>query len=1339
MRNLRNIRYQTWTTATNLDGAPITSACWDPSKDEVLCTLGPGETDGRIKLLRVLEHVRASSIDIECREVASWDAPSPNPDLAVDRIVSLHHFSDTLTTCLVLEGGDIVVVRETDGSGDVHIEIVGSIDEGITAASWSPDEELVAIATKANTVVLMSRGFDGITDMALTAEDLQLSKQVSVGWGKKETQFQGRGAKALRDPTIPEKVDSGVFSANDDLGTVISWRGDGEYVAINSVETGVRRVIRVYSRDGVLDSVSEPVDGMEGSLSWRPSGNLMAGMQRLENRVDVIFFERNGLRHGQFSLRAPEDRTLAKDQIRLEWNSDSTVLAVTLDDRIQLWTMGNYHWYLKQEIFTGQRPSCLAWHPEKPLHFASAISGQLVQAEYIFEIARGSLTPPNDYGAVAVIDGRTLKITPFRTANVPPPMAMFELELSSPIIDVAFSPANTSMAVLHRNGVDVYEWKTKQQRSVLPELTFSLQFTEENTGEHLLPLQVAVSENNAVYCLGSGKGPVIHSYSFDHSTGEYLSSSSLYAGSMFGFARLTQATSTDVLVQDCLGRLHSVLNQQDELYSVRLNHQLPWTEVLDLAGEVIAVGLARNGHLYANSRLLLKNCTSFVVTPAHLIVTTTNHLLKFIHLTSAESLEVPPDDPEKDERCRSIERGARLVTAMPTTVSLVLQMPRGNLETIFPRAMVVAGIRQHIDALDYEKAFALCRTHRVDMNILYDHRPQQFLTHAGKFLGQVQQSANIDLFLSSLRNEDVTQMMYRDTKGARDSNIPETSEIQASTVEESLKTNTICDAVLSCLRSRKTIDHDTLQNMITANLCKTPPAYEDGLMIVAKLMEEDEQLAEKAVEHICFLADVNTLYDEALGLYHLGLALLVAQQSQRDPREYLPFIQDLHQLPDLRRKFTIDDHLNRHEKALTHLQAMQAHQEAQDYTVKHTLYATALRLYRYDQPNLTIITGLHAAHLESRSRYREAGLSYESLSDFAAATRCYQSAGVSCWRECLFAASQQSPAPPAAALADLAATLADALVEARDYAGAAAVQLEHLGSLEAAVPCLCRGHLFADALRLCALRGRPDLVPALVDPGLADALAAATEFLADCRAQLRAQVPRIAELRRRAADDPLAFYEGERAGGADLPDDVSVATGATGVTGMTGGQGSLFTRYTGKGGAGTGTVGTGASRATSKNRRREEKKRARGRKGTVYEEEYLVHSARRLAERVEQARPDAERLVAALVRRGMPERARALEGLAAELADACRAAMREVFPGGGGGGGGGGGIGAGTGGGGAGGESGGGQGQGDDEAAAGWRPVGADAVLAETLEAKWRTQEPPVVSSMERLSLLGGT
>ena len=105
------------------------------------------------------------------------------------------------------------------------------------------------------------------------------------------------------------------------------------------------RVIRMWTRDCVHTATNEPIPGLEEALCWRPSGNLVtstataAGRQQvklrsvltaqstdiskrftilvfLQNSVytdfnikehpitvtQVIFMERNGLRHGEFPL-----------------------------------------------------------------------------------------------------------------------------------------------------------------------------------------------------------------------------------------------------------------------------------------------------------------------------------------------------------------------------------------------------------------------------------------------------------------------------------------------------------------------------------------------------------------------------------------------------------------------------------------------------------------------------------------------------------------------------------------------------------------------------------------------------------------------------------------------------------------------------------------------------------------------------------------------------------------------------------------------------------------------------------------------------------------------------
>ena len=378
MRNLRNIQHRTFKNDENLKPS---ACCWDVTSESLICAFGPTKDDASIQLKRWhIEGQEDLSLKQSIELVASWDAPCPLPDLEYDRILDIRYFQDTSAVCLILVGGDIIVVREHPLPGEEKIEIVGSVDVGISGASWSPDEELLAISTNGDTFLYMTREFESVTGSNFSSEDLKASKHVSVGWGKAETQFKGRGAKALRDPTMPEKTDEGLLSTREDRSTSISWRGDGAFVAVNSTQASDRRVIRVYSRDGSLDGVSEPVDHIEGPLSWRPAGNLLAGVQRLEDRIDVIFFERNGLRHGQFPLRLnKEEMDSIGANVSLKWNFDSTVLAICFLDRVQLWTMGNYHYYLKQEILlsptSSTRAPYFAWHPEESLTFAVGTEG----------------------------------------------------------------------------------------------------------------------------------------------------------------------------------------------------------------------------------------------------------------------------------------------------------------------------------------------------------------------------------------------------------------------------------------------------------------------------------------------------------------------------------------------------------------------------------------------------------------------------------------------------------------------------------------------------------------------------------------------------------------------------------------------------------------------------------------------------------------------------------------------------------------------------------------------------------------------------------------------------
>ena len=662
----------------------------------------------------------------------------------------------------------------------------------------------------------------------------------------------------------------------------------------------------------------------------------------------------------------------------------------------------------------------------------------------------------------------------------------------------------------------------------------------------------------------------------------------------------------------------------------------------------IEFSLSESGTLLANSRVLAKGCTSFVETPAHLIYTT-NQTLRFIHKTSeAEDLDVPPD--ETDERSRQIERGAFLITAMPSVYAVVLQMPRGNLETIYPRILVLAGVRRHVDNSNYKAAFFACRKQRIDMNILHDYDPKKFFDLAPEFVDQMKKLEYLDLFLSSLKEEDVSQTMYLNTLPNQAS---KSVIFVNGAAQQVSKVNKICDTLLKVLESLPS----RVQNVITAYICKSPPDLDAALAWIAKI--EDEQQIERAVEHICFLADVNHLFDHALGLYNLQLALQIAEQSQKDPREYMPFLERLQATePEARRKFEIDDHLGRHVKALNSLYKYAAFEDVKKYVVRHDLYDQAVTMTVGNNERFLVITHLHAEHLQATAQLGKAGEAYLTTSDFSSASDCFRLAHR--WQESLDSARRANFSP--SQLDELAKILAEDLIESKSYTSAAYIHEHHLHDLPAAAHLHCRAHEFPSAEHVITLAKDPTLYSSILDEGLKTARTTISDLLRECTSQLLAQVPRILELREKKSRNPLAFLEGDATdpqnGDVDIPDNISLAP--SDVSTAAAGGASLFTRYTG---AQSGTVGTNVTRQTSKNKRREERKKARGKKGSVYEEEYLVNSVGRLIERVNSVHEDVEKIFRGLKKRDMGELGNALRQQLRDVIALCRKSIEVVFEG----------------------------------------------------------------------------
>ncbi|KAM9933317.1 hypothetical protein OXX80_007059, partial [Metschnikowia pulcherrima] len=121
---------------------------------------------------------------------------------ASGELLSFAHFSDTALLVFVFSNGDLITAQYDALNPDFDttaVEIVGSIDSGLHAASWAPDEESLAVLTKEMNLLILSRHLEPVSERVLDPNDIRVadSKHVSVGWGTEETQFKGKGFKAL--------------------------------------------------------------------------------------------------------------------------------------------------------------------------------------------------------------------------------------------------------------------------------------------------------------------------------------------------------------------------------------------------------------------------------------------------------------------------------------------------------------------------------------------------------------------------------------------------------------------------------------------------------------------------------------------------------------------------------------------------------------------------------------------------------------------------------------------------------------------------------------------------------------------------------------------------------------------------------------------------------------------------------------------------------------------------------------------------------------------------------------------------------------------------------------
>jgi IKI3 family len=226
----------------------------------------------------------------------------------------------------VAEGSELVVPSMLEADGKLTILTAAGIVQyenisndkfdsypnfQIGAANHA--EDLIVLLT-GDELIMVNSSLDLVSSCILGGEEQQA--MVNVGWGRRETQFNGKKIEPDHQASATTEDKPIKVSRRPE----IAWRGDDEYFALLLPSENEKSQLFVYSQDLVLCNKSEPFTST-GGLSW---GRWIAvGANR-----EVLFFEKNCLRRGSFGILILRKALKHISQARKELSQNSIGIQV---------------------------------------------------------------------------------------------------------------------------------------------------------------------------------------------------------------------------------------------------------------------------------------------------------------------------------------------------------------------------------------------------------------------------------------------------------------------------------------------------------------------------------------------------------------------------------------------------------------------------------------------------------------------------------------------------------------------------------------------------------------------------------------------------------------------------------------------------------------------------------------------------------------------------------------------------------------------------------------------------------------------------------------------------
>uniref|UniRef100_A0A914XCB4 Uncharacterized protein n=1 Tax=Plectus sambesii TaxID=2011161 RepID=A0A914XCB4_9BILA len=508
-----------------------------------------------------------------------------------------------------------------------------------------------------------------------------------------------------------------------------------------------------------------------------------------------------------------------------------------------------------------------------------------------------------------------------------------------------------------------------------------------------------------------------------------------------------------------------------------------------------------------------------------------------------------------------------------------------------------------------------------------------------EFVEKISDPLLLNLFLMDLVDDDTTRSMYADFYASDKGNAPLTT---------AGKVDRVCRLVRQAL-DRLSIDEQRrrLTAILTTYAKLSRPEVDCALLRmkqVAALVESCDAatLIDEALRYLLYIVDAETLFNMALATYDLDLVLMVAERSQKDPKEYLPLLNKLRRMDASYMKYTIEMHLERFATALLHIeQCSEDHfPEAVDLIKKHQLFRESLQVFAKSDKYQTICS-MYADHCNQKRQYAEAALLFQNAGELNKAFEAYCDGLL--WRELIALAKQIGI--DQARLTETLKHVATKLESHKRFEEAAEIYEHHLLAINSAVTSYCAAGAWAKALCATANSGQSELIEAIILPALKQRADQMTESAQRWTTELRTHCERLQIVRANKSNRLLTWVE---SGEADFAESEVYSEASTAIS-------STST---------TSSMRSGQSMSSSRRPRRGhmERKKASMKEGSKYEDLARMGVVRQIIVDIDAAQDELGPLLTTLVRLRMNELGGKVQQEFCTLITYARSLLTDVWP-----------------------------------------------------------------------------